>query len=91
MQEAFLRFLEAVGRQTMIVGDALSQLFNVLFLYGQNANENVSGRCWRLRHITGWKQARIVIDFVFSPLGPNHCMEAHERDKSRAAKTLRDG
>ena len=29
------------------VGDAVSQLFNVVFLLGDNPNESLSGRCYR--------------------------------------------
>ena len=55
------------------IGDALSQLANVVFLNGM-ANESISGRSYR----EGWKIAK-VIDFV---LGKEHCKKSYENDLS---------
>ena len=68
------------------VGDATSQLLNVTFLLGTNANESISGRSWRLRHRIGWSQARFAIDLLFCPVQQYHCQTAHENDLARAKK-----
>lgn len=68
------------------VGDAASQLLNVTFLLGTNANESISGRSWRLRGRIGWSQARFVIDLLFYPFQKYHCQKAHENDLARAKK-----
>jgi len=68
------------------VGDAVSQLMNVTFLLGTNANESISGRSWRLRDRMGWSQARFVIDLLFCPFQKYHCQTAHENDLARAKK-----
>ena len=39
------------------VGDAVSQLLNVVFLFSQNPNESISGRCYRMRHKKQWQIA----------------------------------
>lgn len=62
------------------VGDALSQLANVLLLPNHEdttANESISGRSHRM----GWKTAESLIDLVF---GEGHCKAAYEKDLQRA-------
>lgn len=69
------------------VGDAVSQLLNVLLLprhKDTDANESISGRSYRC----GWDRARKVIDFVFSPFEKDHCRKAFESDVLRAEKLL---
>ena len=41
------------------VGDAVSQLLNVVFLFSQNPNESISGRCYRMRHKKQWQIALV--------------------------------
>lgn len=65
-------------------GDALSQLVNVVLLFGKNPNESISGRSYRLNHKHGWKQLEVVIDFLFSPWSDQHCKEAYLADLGRA-------
>lgn len=65
------------------VGDALSQLCNVVFLNGE-ANESISGRCYR----EGWKRAERFIDAVFSPFESRHCKNAFENDLQRAKELV---
>lgn len=65
------------------VGDALSQLGNVLFLSGE-ANESISGRCCR----EGWKRAERFIDAVFSPFESGHCKNAFDNDLQRAKELV---
>jgi hypothetical protein len=55
------------------VSDAVSQLLNVVFLFSQNPNESISGRCYRMRHKKQWQIAMAVIDFLFSPIEVGHC------------------
>ena len=73
------------------IGDALSQLLNVTLFFGDNANESVSGRAWRLRnkHIF-WGIMRKLIDWLMSPFELDHCEASHSADVSRAAKLLRN-
>jgi hypothetical protein len=69
------------------LGDAVSQLANVI-IGGTNPNESISGRAWRLRTRKGWKQARAVIDFIFSPFEKNHCHMSYVADLHRARKLI---
>lgn len=73
------------------VGDALSQLVNVVVFFGDNPNESVSGRAHRENHKWFWRAAEIAINAVFRVFGPDHCQKAHEKDMSSAAKFLRNG
>lgn len=77
---------EVLGYVTR-VGDATSQLINVAILFGDNANESVSGRSHRLKsRYKRWSVLNTAIDFVF--IGSNHCERAYNNDVTRAAKTL---
>lgn len=60
------------------IGDALSQLANVLLLGGQ-ANESISGRAYR----SGWVLTTRAIDALIF-WEPEHCRRAHEADVLRA-------
>ena len=60
-----------------------SQLINVAILFGDNANESVSGRSHRLKDKT-WAWLGASINFVFDD---NHCERAYNNDVTRAAKT----
>jgi hypothetical protein len=65
------------------VGDAISQLFNVLILPRHketSANESISGRAYR----QGWKRAEMVLNFLFLWLEKDHCRVAYETDLQRA-------
>ena len=78
---------EALGYVTRI-GDASSQLVNVALLWGQNPNESVSGRSWRMKDKSkGWGWARASIDYVFDD---NHCERAYINDVARAEKTVQE-
>ena len=78
---------EALGYVTR-VGDATSQLVNVAVLWGQNPNESISGRSWRMKDKSkGWGWARASIDYVFDD---NHCERAHINDVDRAKKTVEE-
>lgn len=70
------------------LGDATSQWVNVVFLLSQNPNESVSGRAYRMRRRSGWKQARYLIDIIFLPFEKDHCKASYDADLKRAAIML---
>ena len=83
--------MEQIISYLIRVGDATSQLFNVLVLFGDNANESISGRAWRLhKQSKVWAAVRIIIDYLASPLELDHCEASHKADVSRAARLLRN-
>ena len=89
--DAFYSVLRFALRYVLTVGDALSQVANVVLFLGDNANESVSGRAWRLRNkYLFWGIMRKVIDWLAAPLEADHCEASHKADVSRAAKLLRD-
>lgn len=71
--------------------DALTQLCNALFLpqpFDTNANESVSGRCYReavLEQRGGtWTVAYKLIDWLFEITGQTeHCLSAYQTDLAR--------
>ena len=63
------------------IGDALSQLANVVLLNG-NPNESLSGRAWRTQ--SKWYK---VIDALFF-FDKDHCQKSHENDIAYAKKLL---
>lgn len=72
------------------VGDALSQLFNVLLLNG-DANESISGRAFRsyvLEHNPKWRFAYTKINKLFSVVEENHCKGAFVADIQRAVNVV---
>jgi hypothetical protein len=72
------------------VSDAVSQLLNVVFLFSQNPNESISGRCYRMRHKKQWQISMAVIDFLFSPIEVGHCEKAYDKDVLRASELLKN-
>ena len=72
------------------IGDAISQLLNVVFLLSKNPNESISGRCYRMRHKQHWHIAMVVIDFLFSGVEQEHCQKAYDNDVLMAANLLKD-
>ena len=78
---------EALGYVTR-VGDATSQLVNVALLWGDNANESVSGRSHRLKDThKAWGWLNASIDYVFDE---DHCERAYLNDVARAEKTVQE-
>ena len=63
------------------IGDALSQLLNVVFLNG-HPNESLSGRAWRTK--SKWEK---VINFILF-FDKNHCLNAHFNDIKYAKDLL---
>ena len=82
--------MTAVINYFIRVSDAVSQLLNVVFLFSQNPNESISGRCYRMRHKKQWKVAMAVIDFLFSPIEVGHCEKSYDNDVLRASELLKN-
>jgi hypothetical protein len=88
---AFYSFLRHLIQYVITIGDALSQLINVIVFFSQNANESVSGRAWRLRNkYAFWGIMHKVIDWCASPFEADHCEASHKADVGRAARLLRN-
>jgi hypothetical protein len=66
---------------------AFDQLLNVVsnpFSTQTWADETISSRCGRLGHRYPYKFYKVVIDAMFYPFqGPNHCINAYEKEKRR--------
>jgi len=67
-----------ITKYFMNVGNALSQLANVVFLNGK-PNETLSGRFYR----EDWVAAK-VLDYFF----PGHCLETHLNERIAAREYL---
>jgi hypothetical protein len=70
-----------------MIGDALSQLLNVMFLPRideTTSNESISGRSYRQQ----WKYAQLIIDALFYPFEKEHCKKSHLADVQRAKDLL---
>ena len=67
------------------LGDALSQLFNVLLLNG-DSNHSISGDAWRFKR----NKLRKFIDLIFSPFEKEHCYKAHLHDVQKATKLAQE-
>lgn len=79
----------SISNYLLRIGDALSQLFNVILFNSKNPNESISGRSWRLRHDFLWGKMRLIIDWLASPFEEDHCQKSHEADIARARNLLR--
>jgi len=79
----FFRYLKRIG-------DAASQLANVVIFLGENPNESISGRSWRLRQNRFWGKMRILVDWLASPFEADHCEKSHMNDVARAATLIKD-
>ena len=67
------------------VGDALSQLLNVMVFLSDNPNESLSGRCYRQKDHWWFGRLRRTIDAVAHLMGDvGHCANAHRYDIRRA-------
>lgn len=87
-QDKFDEVLQETLEYVTRVGDATSQLINVAILFGDNANESVSGRSHRLKDKSkAWSWVNASIDYVFDQ---DHCERAYLNDVARAAKTLNE-
>lgn len=83
--------MTAIVNYLIRVGDAISQLINVAVLFGQSANESISGRAWRQRNThRSWGIMRILIDWIASPVESDHCKKSYDNDVVRAALLLKN-
>ena len=82
--------MQAIASYFIRIGDATSQLLNVLIFLGENPNESISGRSWRLRQKWFWGKMRILVDWLFSPIEADHCERSHINDVARAATLIKD-
>lgn len=65
---------------------AFDQLLNVMsnpFSDQTWADETLSSRCGRLGHRSPYKFWKMVIDWLFSWQGPNHCVNAYIKECAR--------
>lgn len=79
-----------IGAYLLRVGDALSQLLNVVVFLSKNPNESLSGRSYRMRRKWFWGKMLILIDFLFLPFQKEHCRKSHENDVKRASILLKE-
>lgn len=61
------------------IGDAISQLFNVI-LFNGDPNYSISGESYRNNRFI----LRFMIDLLFKPFEQNHCKSAYENDVLKA-------
>jgi len=81
--------LQSLFNYIVRVGDALSQLINVVVFLSDNPNESLSGRAYRTRKVSWpWALMRTLINIVFF-WQHDHCYEAYRADIYRASQTLR--
>lgn len=65
------------------IGDALSQLANVV-LFNGDPNYSVSGESYRKKRL----RLRAFIDWLMSPFEDDHCRKAYENDVRKARELL---
>jgi hypothetical protein len=81
--------VKPILRALYLIFVAVDQLLNVLsnpFSSETWPDETLSARCGRLGHRNPYKFWKAVIDWVFERIlrqGPNHCVLAHEKEKTR--------
>lgn len=83
------KWLASIWSYWLRVGDALSQLINVVVFFSDNPNESVSARAYRQRAKWFWGWVEVALDFLFLAMGPNHCEKSHQADVARANKLLK--
>lgn len=87
-RDKFDEVLEETLDYVVRVGDATSQLINVAILFGDNANESVSGRSHRLKDKSkAWGWLNASIDYIFDD---DHCERSYLNDVARAEKTVQE-
>jgi len=82
-------FMYSLFRYGVRVGDALSQLINVIVFLSANPNESLSGRSYRQKRHWFWGKMLVVIDAMFWPIQSEHCRKSHEADVKRASDLLK--
>ena len=81
-------FIVGLCRYGVRVGDAVSQLINVVVFLNDNPNESLSGRSYREKHHWFWGKMLKVIDFLFFLLEEEHCRKSYENDLKRASTLI---
>jgi hypothetical protein len=80
--------LQQVCKYFIRIGDCLSQLLNVVVFFGQNPNESLSGRAYKMHKTSwAWNILYTVINLLFI-LQKNHCRESYGADLVRARDLL---
>ena len=72
--------------QLFIVGDQFLNVVSNPFSDNTWADETLSSRCGRLGHRYPYKFWKTLIDWAFLHIirqGPNHCVNAFEKEKTR--------
>jgi len=74
------------------VGDAVSQLLNVILIQGE-PNESISGRAGRRVAVEGstnwlWVATYHTVNFIFYPFQEDHCVSAYLSEITRAQRVL---
>jgi hypothetical protein len=67
------------------LGDAMSQLFNVL-LFNGDPNHSISGDAYRF----GRQRLQQFIDWLALPWEDEHCRQSYERDRVKAEQLLNE-
>lgn len=67
------------------IGDAFSQLLNVM-LFNGDPNHSISGDAWRFKR----ERLRKFLDFVFRPFEADHCYKAHLHDVQKATRLAQE-
>ena len=75
------------------LGNAVSQLINVVIFMGKNPNESLSGRAYRERQAAAygygfWWYMHLLINCLFFWQG-NHCKASYDADVARAHELIR--
>ena len=72
--------------------DAFSQLFNVVVLLGQNANESTSGRSFREYQVNKKRRWMILYNFINAIFfwEKDHCEASYVADVQRAVVLLEE-
>ena len=80
-------FILGVRDYFIRIGSAASQLVNVVILFGDNPNESISGRSYRMARLgkRRWLRTESMLDLFFSIFGQkDHCYKAYFTDVTEA-------
>ena len=91
MKEEIKTALAPVGRYLVRVTTAVSQLANVVVLFGTHPNESISARCYQNEHMSvWWRSGRKALDFIFDKVGgqKDHCRNAFLEELANANRTV---
>ena len=80
-------FILGVRDYFIRIGSATSQLVNVVVLFGDNPNESISGRSYRMAKEgrRRWSHLQSILNLFFSIFGQkDHCYKAYLTDVTEA-------